>query len=184
MGIVNVVVICNGESVLEHEYGPIIDKFDCVVRMGEFKIKGFEKHIGKKTDVIINRMKQTYDETCVNPNTDIWSPHKIKENEKILHTKYINETKTNKIKYVLDIDTPTTGLFAYYLVEEFIPEKKKIYYHGMDFHLGGEYWDKEHSHAKIALKENVNHEPFKERLWFNKMVIGKKIFKLTNYHLF
>lgn len=183
MEIVNVVVICNGESVLEHEHGSLIDTFDYVVRMGEFKMKGFEKNIGTKTDIIINRKGQIYDKTYVKENTEMWSPHKIKYSEKLLYSKYITDIETEKIKKKLDIDTPTTGLFAYYLVKKNIPENKKIYYYGMDFHIGGEYWDKEHSHAKIALKENVNHEPFKERLWFEKKVNNKKIFKLTNYHL-
>ena len=181
MEIVNVVIVCNGESVLKHEYGLIIDTFDYVIRMGNFKMKNFEKYIGMKTDIIINRDKQTYDDTYIKSNIDIWSPHKIKDSERILHNKHLSEEEIKKIKNQIKINTPTTGLIAYYLVNKFIPIEKKIYYYGMDFQKGGEYWDKEHSHARIALRENVNHEPIKERIWFHKMINEKNIIKLTDY---
>ena len=180
MGTVNVAVICNGESVLKHEFGSLIDTVDYVIRMGEFKMKGFEKFIGRKTDIIINRDKQIYDNTYIKTNVEMWSPHKIKDSEKILHIKHLNEEEIKNIKDDIKINTPTTGLMAYYLVDKFISNDKKIYYYGMDFQKGGEYWDKEHSHAKISLKENVNHEPIKERLWFNKMLNGYKILNLNN----
>ena len=176
----NVIIVCNGESVLLREFGFLINSFDFVVRMGNFKIKGFEKYVGTKTDIIINRGKQIYDKCCLTDKINFWSPHKIKDKEKMYYNDYLSDTEIKKIKFDTNIDTPTTGLIAYYLAKKFIPEKKNIYYCGMDFHVGGEYWDKAHSHAKIALRENVNHEPAKERLWFTKMVADKSIFRIES----
>ncbi len=45
------VVIGNASTVLKHEFGNLIDKFDEVVRFNEFQIKGFEKFIGTKTTI-------------------------------------------------------------------------------------------------------------------------------------
>lgn len=47
----NVLIIGNGSNTMLHENGHKIDTFDYVVRMGSFKIKGYEKYIGTKTDL-------------------------------------------------------------------------------------------------------------------------------------
>ena len=46
-----VLLIGNGSSVLDHELGKHIDsEFDLVFRINRFKIKGFEKNVGTRTD--------------------------------------------------------------------------------------------------------------------------------------
>lgn len=45
-----IIVVANGE---QSEKGHLIDKFDIVIRMGDFEIKGFEKMVGTKTDIVI-----------------------------------------------------------------------------------------------------------------------------------
>lgn len=53
----NVIIIGNSSSVLQKKNGDLIDSFDYVVRMGGSKgeggckIKGYEKHIGTRTDL-------------------------------------------------------------------------------------------------------------------------------------
>ena len=46
----NILIIGNGSSLLDRENGWQYDKFDTVVRFNSFKIAGFEKHVGTKTD--------------------------------------------------------------------------------------------------------------------------------------
>jgi len=46
-----IIVIGNGCGIFKKENGHIIDNFDCVVRMGNCCIKGFEKYVGTKTDI-------------------------------------------------------------------------------------------------------------------------------------
>lgn len=43
-----VCIVANGESVLENNYGPLVDMHDLVIRVNKFQIKGFEKHVGKR----------------------------------------------------------------------------------------------------------------------------------------
>lgn len=46
------IVIGNSPSVLEYEYGKFIDEyFDVVIRCNWYRIEGFEKYVGTKTDV-------------------------------------------------------------------------------------------------------------------------------------
>ena len=48
----SIIVVGNGESVLESEAGNIIDNFKTVVRLGRYVTDGFEKYVGSKTDII------------------------------------------------------------------------------------------------------------------------------------
>ena len=47
----NVCIIGNSKSILKQKNGSKIDSFDTVVRINTFKIEGFEKHVGTKTDI-------------------------------------------------------------------------------------------------------------------------------------
>ena len=47
----SIIVIGNGSSVLDKEYGKIIDDFEEVVRFNNFIIDGYEKYIGTKTTI-------------------------------------------------------------------------------------------------------------------------------------
>ena len=49
-----VLVMGNGCSIFDYEYGKIIDNnFDIIFRINRFKTEGFEKHVGSKTDAWI-----------------------------------------------------------------------------------------------------------------------------------
>ena len=47
-----IVVIGNGSGLLEKENGYKIDTFDYVVRMGNCPLRGYEKYVGTKTDML------------------------------------------------------------------------------------------------------------------------------------
>jgi len=47
----NIIIVGNGSSLLDKENGSKIDSFDIVVRFNGFKINGFEKHTGTKTNI-------------------------------------------------------------------------------------------------------------------------------------
>jgi hypothetical protein len=182
MGIMKrVIVVCNGESVLNQELGNLINNFDAVVRIGDFKINGYEKWVGTKTDIVINRERQV-PEIAQKKSLKYWSPHKIVDSEKLLYSKKLTNEEIEKIKVQTGIQMPTTGLIAYYLTKKYIPNSE-VYYIGMDFHCGGHYWDKSHSHFEWSLGLPSPHEPIKERLWYTKMNKAKKIFDLVNYSL-
>lgn len=44
-----IIIMGNGNSILEDEFGSIVDQFQHVVRLNDFVTRGYEKHIGSKT---------------------------------------------------------------------------------------------------------------------------------------
>jgi len=46
-----VIIVSNSRVVLERELGEKIDSFDTVIRINDFEIDGYEKHVGTKTDI-------------------------------------------------------------------------------------------------------------------------------------
>lgn len=50
----NVIIVGNGGSLLDSNLGSEIDSFDLVIRMGCFKIKGFERNVGEKVNIWSN----------------------------------------------------------------------------------------------------------------------------------
>lgn len=47
----SIILVGNGPSLLGRDLGFVIDSHDTVVRFNGFQIKGYEKHVGVKTDV-------------------------------------------------------------------------------------------------------------------------------------
>lgn len=47
-----VIVIGNGASLLKSKLGKLIDEFDIIIRLNDFKTEGFEEHVGSKTDIL------------------------------------------------------------------------------------------------------------------------------------
>ena len=46
----NVIIVGNSKELLNRPLGEEIDKFDVVVRLNNFKIDGYEKYVGTKTN--------------------------------------------------------------------------------------------------------------------------------------
>ena len=46
-----IILVGNGTSNLNFQNGRLIDKFETVLRFNSFKIKGYEKYVGGKTDI-------------------------------------------------------------------------------------------------------------------------------------
>lgn len=49
-GNTSVILVGNGPSVLDFKMGAVVDSHDIVVRFNRFKIKGYEDHVGTRTD--------------------------------------------------------------------------------------------------------------------------------------
>ena len=47
----SVAIVGSSGIVLNKEYGKLIDSFDIIVRINVARVKGFEKHVGSRTDV-------------------------------------------------------------------------------------------------------------------------------------
>jgi len=165
MGNKRVVIVCNGESVLQKKNGKFIDSFDRIIRIGKYTIKGYEDMVGSKDDIAIIRDWQT----CkVGQDVEIWSPPRLLEGETLLSDKTLTNKEYFNVKNELGVETPTTGIIAYFMAKKFLPDYK-IYYTGLDFLSGGWYWKADHKHFNFTSEHNIVHEPLKEKIWASKM---------------
>jgi len=55
-----VIIVGNSPSILEKDYGDIIDSYDVVIRVNRCITEGYEKHIGKKIDIWATTRTDTY----------------------------------------------------------------------------------------------------------------------------
>lgn len=49
-----IIIVGNGTSILNKEYGHFIDSYETVIRFNNYGTRGFEKFAGKKTDIWFN----------------------------------------------------------------------------------------------------------------------------------
>ncbi len=63
-----IILVGNGTDAVSREAGEQIDSFDVVVRFNNFKIEGYEKNVGTKTDIWATRMCDTIDHTGKDEN--------------------------------------------------------------------------------------------------------------------
>jgi len=133
-----VILVGNGTSVLDHNYGRVIDSFDFVVRFNDFVIEGFEKHVGTKTNCWI-----THDAYHIKTikNFDRIIVHTWDERQSSLVAELSEHKEIELIKKyeVLKIPSeyPSTGLIGIY---KFIKEFGYVTIFGFD------WWDRKQHH--------------------------------------
>ena len=54
----SILLVANGRSVLEHEIGAEIDRFETVGRINNYETTGFERFVGSRTDIWFNGANQ------------------------------------------------------------------------------------------------------------------------------
>tara|TARA_B100000029_G_scaffold195647_1_gene193749 strand:+ start:915 stop:1517 length:603 start_codon:yes stop_codon:yes gene_type:complete len=148
----SILIIANGESVLNHKLGNQIDKFKNVVRINNYKINNFEIYSGKKTTIWFNGANQGLIKRTKFPDKIIVSiPSEILMRKKNINSYVANRIKTKNFK-IISIDRIleyeknvghnrlTTGMYA---VMWALENYKNIYIHGYDFFINskGHYFD-------------------------------------------
>lgn len=175
----NVIVVGNAASLLDKRNGALIDSFDVVVRLNKYVIKGYEEHVGKKTDVYCSKwLNMSYNIDSVSNYKQVWLPYpeppnwwtsRGNHNEVSLkeHQHNIDTHKLNKDSLVfLDKDRaremeavfkntchPSTGMIALMIaIQQF--SNFNISYTGYDNFNTGWYWDKQHNCTK-GMKNSI-----------------------------
>jgi hypothetical protein len=75
----SVIIIGNSRSVLDHEYGKVINDFDIVIRIGFFLVEGFEKYVGAKTDIVTYKVGMD-----ISQFREVWS-RRTKKGKELRH---------------------------------------------------------------------------------------------------
>lgn len=183
----NIIVVGNGESILDEKKGSLIDSFDTVVRLGQYVLDGYEEYTGIKTDIIstifwklnLERLKKSKvilsvpldlqeqffeSKEYISKEYDNYRDNIIYVNEmndidglKKYYTKILPEFKG------IDSVNFSLGFKTFYFLEKIFPGAK-IHSIGFDFFKTGWYWDKNHN------RDDSNMHPYIwERLWYIKM---------------
>ena len=70
----SVVIVGNGTSVLDADYGEAIDAHAIVLRFNSYIINGFERHVGTKTDIWLTCLQyRSADSRVHRPYTKVWT---------------------------------------------------------------------------------------------------------------
>lgn len=77
-----VIVVGNGASVLKNKQGKFIDDHDIVIRLGGYKIEGYENFVGSKTDIWSNgvstiKIWKYFNEDVVNKHLWVMIPEDV-----------------------------------------------------------------------------------------------------------
>lgn len=120
-----VLVVGNGSSLLDNEYGHIIDSYDIVIRINHCLTEGVEKYVGKKTDIWATT------HLTFHKNTDgtIFYPsdkHNVKAIWK--RTSRVKKIKMNKFNKNVNLFTMFKRKDNYNVMEDFNWKKLEIKY--------------------------------------------------------
>ena len=193
-----ILIIANGPSILENLFGEEIDKFDEIGRINNYKINNFKQYVGQKTTIWFNGGNQNLVvPKKISKKIVVLIPYEIINNniEKIikrtsnrlgLNTNQYELISEEKMKYyekISKIKRPTTGFNSIlWAVENY----KKVIIHGFDFfqkskeHYYDSYILKKISNLKIMQKAK-KHDNLSEKLFVEKLLLDKKVIKLTDY---
>ena len=191
-----IIIVGNGENILDKKNGHLIDNFDKVVRLGQYKTKGYEEFTGTKTDILSTIFWKLDFERLKNHkiilNVPLNMQEQFFESEKFVEEKYSNYKSNilymNKFDDIeglreyykktlpaftgIDDINFSLGFKTFYFIEKLFPDST-IYATGFDFFKTGWYWDKTHN------RDNSNMHPYtQERLWYLKKRKDGEIYEL------
>lgn len=164
-------LIGNGPSVLKHEAGKAIDNYDGVVaRFNQYRIKGYEKYVGKRTDYwITNRVNKRhfkdYQRVFISSIRDRneENPIYIALREKYLKPEYFPEWAYEEtIKAIGTIHHSSGAVAATSFSRDF-----EVYLHGFDSFQGV-------NHYGDSIPACPSHKPEKESAYFTKLIVEEK----------
>ena len=187
-----IIIIGNGSSILNYEFGDVINNFKEVVRINDFEIEGYEKYIGTKTTIWgrsnSNRTKNRLIDDSI--SVVIASPHWNYKNVKDKMRLYKKSSCVSmKDSWYLQEDLglmgrcrsasrrrgwPSTGLLIIYY---FLKKYKTIYIHGFDFFKDDKGDSRHYYNNKelMRVQTSRNHNGEKEKKWVMKKVKEKRI---------
>ena len=192
----SILIIGNGESILNNKLQNKIDAFDVVLRINNYRTTGYEKFLGTKTDIWFNgaNSKLTTPEN-IPGRVVVAIPSRVflKYEEDILpyvskrinmkNEKFLLIPRDDILNYESTVGHArlTTGLYA---IMWALKNYEDIYIYGFDFFINSKshYYD---SKLMNFVNENIlnkghKHDNQKERDFVNNLIDKNKIKRLVN----
>ena len=184
----NIIIVGNGPSLLDTQSGEVIDSYDIVVRFNAFVTKGYEEHVGTKTDYWFNTInfQDKYGEARIqNKYKKIylhswqWDPEKdLLYKTFVAHYQEINNPteliKTTRTtieelqEFTQDKDyfSYSTGAMAIWMLSK---EFEMITITGFD------WWNSDKHHYSDKAPRGNMHKPDKELKFINRLIEAGKV---------
>ena len=194
-----ILIIANGESILNNDYGEFIDKHPLVARINNYQTKGFEKQIGSKTDIWLNGANSKlklqsakYSEIIVLMPSQV-----ILKKEADLNGHVSKRLKLDKEQYTtvslsniqnfenqVGYNRLTTGLYSILWA---LKNYNEVIIHGFDFFQESKAHYYDNSLSKLLIKNNIikkgqKHNNILEKQFVNNLISDNKIKTLENIH--
>ncbi|MFQ6609346.1 MAG: glycosyltransferase family 29 protein [Fidelibacterota bacterium] len=193
----SILIIGNGQSVLNQELGEKIDRFETVGRINNYSTRGFEKFIGSHTDIWFNGANQQLKKRKELPKTIVvFVPAEIlRRKGEAIHQRIENRLGVQRGRYHLislsemekieedtGITRPTTGTSAILWASK---QFEKVFIHGFDFFIDskGHYNDRPLTRwltEKGILKKGEKHNLIHEKQYIELLINSGKIFRLAD----
>ena len=168
------IIVGNGTSVLDFELGDKVDDFDTVIRFNAYRIDGYEKHVGTKTDIWatctadgrhlkeIDSYREVISHSWTEKEEDCKTYNKLKDKREDVWK--ISPDVWKNIKKDFKIETPSTGLLIIYCM---LQRYNRVYLYGFD------WWDRKEHHYSDKAKRGHLHKPDQElryiKSWSNRI---------------
>lgn len=180
----DIILIGNGPSACRGEFGKDIDRYNRVVRFSWFHIKGYEEHVGTKTDIWFttvadgSRMKD-YEYQIVYEHSWQWDPKKDKTFN--LLKAVFPKVKKVKRETILEMQefvgtkeyfTYSTGAIATFL---FLQDYEYVTLHGFDWATPNP--GKTHHYGDFQKRGGI-HKVDQEYIFFEKLLQEGRIKRL------
>ena len=195
----SILIIANGESILNNDYGEFIDKHPLVARINNYQIKGFEKQIGSKTDIWFNgaNSKLKLQSAKYSDIIVLMPSQVILKKEADLNGHVSKRLKLNKEEYTtvslsniqtfenqVGYNRLTTGLYSILWA---LKNYNEVIIHGFDFFQESKAHYYDNSLSKLLIKNNIikkgqKHNNILEKQFVNNLINENKIKILKDIH--
>jgi hypothetical protein len=182
----SILIIGNGQSILDYEIGNIIDTFNNIARINNFMINNYEKKTGKKTDIWINGAnqkllgrKQIFSQTIVSIPSSII----IKKSDSLIeHVSKRLKMKATEFSIIpiydiqryessVDHKRLTTGITS---ILWGLDNFDEVFIHGFDFFIDSKshYYDSKFYNFinKYILNKGHKHDNLKEQKFVQNLI--------------
>lgn len=167
----SIIIVGNGTSVLEKTNGDKINSFDKVLRFNGFKIKGFEKNVGTKTNIwfTVNHahMNQVniFDEVIV--HSWEWDRNKCRIFQDFIKKRSdCIKTEREFVRGKINLASPSSGIIAIFMMLE---RFDKVTITGFD------WWDREEHHYGDEERRGTLHKPEQEHRIIKELMQQDKV---------
>ena len=191
-----ILIIGNGSSAMNQPLGDYINQYSQVARINNYRIKGYEKYLGDKTDIWLNgansklKIRDEYPKKIL-----VFIPSSILNKKKDNVVNYVSKRlKLNRDKFkvvhkneiieyenIMNHDRLTTGLYAILWGLKYFDN---VIIHGFDFFIESKthYFDSKIQRflSNHILKKGHKHNNKREKEYVDKMILHQKIKRLED----